>query len=56
MAEKENPTYLSGVANDGTVIMTFADEVAAQKYRNAVATYDPENKLYSAYLNETGSS
>lgn len=56
MSEKQNPNFLSSVADDGTTIMTFADKVAAQKYRNAVSTYDPENKLYSAYLNETGSS
>ena len=41
---------------DGTQIMTFADEYAASRYRAAVSAYDPANRFYSAYLNDDSNS
>lgn len=52
----ENKEVLVGSPDDSTVIMTFSDRIAESKYKNAVATYDPRNSLYSAYLNESGSA
>lgn len=55
MGEKET-SVISDVTSDGTTIRTFADEFAEKRYREAVATYDPANRFYSAYLNESGTT
>lgn len=55
MADEKKDVIVSE-ADDHTVIMTFADKVAEQRYKEAVASYDPRNRLYSAYLNESGSA
>ncbi len=47
---------LTGETSDGTVIRTFADEYAEREFRQALATYDPSNKMFSAYLNDNTSS
>lgn len=55
MADEKKDIIVSE-ADDHTVIMTFADKVAERRYKEAVASYDPRNRLYSAYLNESGSA
>lgn len=55
MGDQSKPV-LSDVAKDGTVIRTFADEVAERRYRTALSTYDPTNRFYSAYLNDSATS
>ena len=49
------PDVLIGTTSDGTTIVTYADKLAAERYRTAMSTYDPENRLYSAYLNDSTS-
>ena len=53
---KSNKRYVSGSPDSSTQIVTFADQRAEASYRHAVSTYNPDNKMYSAYLNESGSS
>lgn len=54
--KSHNKRYVSGSPDSSTQIVTFADQRAEASYRNAVSTYNPDNKMYSAYLNESGSS
>ena len=49
------PDVLIGTTSDGTTIVTYADKLAAERYRTAMSTYDPEIRLYSAYLNDSTS-
>lgn len=44
---------LSDAPDSSTVIRTFSNEVAERRYRDAVAAYDPQNRFYSAYLNDS---
>ena len=53
----ENPKPLIDEAEDGaTIVTSFADRETAERYRHAVATYDPQNRMYSAYLNDGASA
>lgn len=48
---------LADTAEDGTTIVTsFAERETAERYRHAMATYDPQNRMYSAYLNDGASA
>lgn len=48
---------LANAAEDGTTIVTsFAEKETAERYRHAMATYDPQNRMYSAYLNDGASA
>ena len=53
----EDPKPLIDEAEDGaTIVTSFADRETAERYRHAVATYDPQNRMYSAYLNDGASA
>ena len=53
----ENPKPLIDEAEDGaTIVTSFADRETAERYKHAVATYDPQNRMYSAYLNDGASA
>ena len=56
MEDTNAGNVLVGQPDDSTVIVTAADEFAARKYRQAAASYDPENRMYSAYLNDSGTA
>lgn len=47
---------LSDDADSTTVIRTFQSEIAERRYRDAVAAYDPSNRFYSAYLNDSSTA
>lgn len=47
---------LSDNADSTTVIRTFQSEIAERRYRDAVAAYDPSNRFYSAYLNDSSTA
>lgn len=51
MSDKQD--VLSAAPDSSTVIRTFSNEVAERRYRDAVAAYDPGNRFYSAYLNDS---
>lgn len=42
----------SSCLDDDTILITSNSEVTAERLSRAVASYDPENKKYSTYLNE----
>ena len=42
-----------GDLDENTTLLTYSDRVAAKQYRQAMATYDPSNNFYSAYLNDS---
>lgn len=54
--DDQSAPVLKGVSEDGTVIRTFADEFAERRFRAALSTYDPANRFYSAYLNDSAST
>ena len=42
----EDPKPITSEAEDGTTIVTsFIDRETAERYKHAMATYDPQNRL-----------
>ena len=56
--EKENDAIaVASVADDNTIIITSVNDEKTQAWLdNAMATYDPKNRNYSAYLNFSGTA
>ena len=59
MSKKKEDTLVNEV-DDSTVVITSAQEEIDRKstnlVKNALASHDPQNTLYSAYLNLTGTA
>lgn len=53
--ENDFQVVTTSEADDGTIVMT-GTELSEERYKQALAAYDPANRRYSAYLNETGSA
>lgn len=63
MARKKKEDFdvvTASQTDDGTVVITSLNELSEERMnnviRNAVASYDPENKQYSTYLKISASS
>ena len=52
----EEPILTDSTKDGTTIVTSFGEKEVSERFKHAVATYDPQNRLYSAYLNDGASA